>query len=352
MPPKWQPPDPQHLIDTYLAGQSAPEIAAQYGVQETTVRKALRGLGVPIRSYHEANQLRSGRPSPRRAAIPDDAIDLYRRGLSTVTLGHKYGVSPGTIANRLREAGVPLRDSLDSRYRSRGMPQPNDQAMADRYLTGLSGPTVAREFSVDHATVLRALRRLGLEPRTSRESIQLNLSRMSVEERKRRFGDPRRGRPGHKPTVEALHRRALSMEGRFTPAHNSPAEATLRGWLAAAEIETIVGKAIGPYNADLGADPVAVEVFGGNHHGSGAHAAVFPKRCRYILDSGWSLVIVWVCRFFPLTTASAEYLVPFIEAARRDESGGSQYRVIGGNGQLLASRDGEFDDFAFVPPGS
>jgi transposase len=345
MPPKWQPPDAQDLIDAYLEGQSAYELAARYGVHEATVRKALADLGVRRRNVAEVGQLRRGRPvmSRRRDLPVADLITLYRSGVSVPELAERYGVATGTVAHRLHEAGLTLHGPSK---------QLDAEMLARRYASGESTDQIAADLGVSGSAVARTLRRSGYEFRPMDERTRLAWRSMTPERRRLASENRRRGQLGRKMSAASLHQRALAREGRFLPANNSPAEATLRQWLDDAGINPVINKAIGPYNADLGAHPVAVEVFGGNHHGSGAHARSFPKRCRYILDSGWSLVIVWVCRFFPLTMASIDYLVPFIETARRDETGGGQYRVIGGNGQPLASRDGDFDDFTFVPPGS
>jgi len=121
--------------------------------------------------------------------------------------------------------------------------------------------------------------------------------------------------------------------------------------LNGAGIDTIINKAIGPYNADIGAGSVAVEIFGGTWHGGGRPAEIFPKRSRYILDAGWHLVIVWITKFFAFTENGANHIISFIEETSRNESAVREYRVIGGDGQLLASQRGDFDDFPFIPPG-
>ena len=344
MPPKWRPPDVDDLVNAYLAGESARALARQYGRHEATIRKALADLGVRRRNVAEVGQLRRGRPvMSRRCDLPvADLTTLYRSGVNVPELAERYGVATGTVAHRLHEAGLTLHGSSK---------QLDAEMLARRYASGESTDQIAADLGVSGSAVVRTLRRSGFEFRPMAERTRLAWRNMTPERRRLASENRRQSQLGRKMSAASPHRRALAREGRFLPASNSPAEATLRQWLDDAGINSVINKAIGPYSADLGAHPVAVEVFGGNHHGSGAHARSFPKRCRFILASGWSLVIVWVCRFFPLTPASVDYLVPFIEAARQDETGGSQYRVIGGNGQPLASRDGDFDDFAFVPPG-
>lgn len=122
-----------------------------------------------------------------------------------------------------------------------------------------------------------------------------------------------------------------------------------------AGVETTLQKAIGPYNADLAAYPVAVEIFGGNWHARGRHAARFPDRVRYFLDQGWNLVIVWVLdrrrwqSAIPLTPAAADYIASFVQLTRRDPSTRGQYRVIWGDGKEAATDGLDLNELALVP---
>jgi transcriptional regulator of aromatic amino acid metabolism len=48
----------------------------------------------------------------RRIDLPCDALAAsYRAGQSTLTLAHRHGCSPTTIAKRLRSCGIALRDA-------------------------------------------------------------------------------------------------------------------------------------------------------------------------------------------------------------------------------------------------
>lgn len=94
--------------------------------------------------------------------------------------------------------------------------------------------------------------------------------------------------------------------------------------------------------------PVAVEVLGGGWHGVKARHA---ERTPYILDAGWHLVMIWDHEgSSALSAGAADYLVSFAEEVRRNPPATCQYRVISGNGQLLAACGREDNEFPLVPP--
>ena len=51
------------------------------------------------------------RRSPLRESEIDEAVELYRNGLSLAKVGARLGKTPGTIQRVLSAQGVPTRDS-------------------------------------------------------------------------------------------------------------------------------------------------------------------------------------------------------------------------------------------------
>ena len=145
-------------------------------------------------------------------------------------------------------------------------------------------------------------------------------SRMTIANILRRHGIPRRGQAdanrlmmaGRTPEEnarnsaaahDAVRGSAKSWEQRCAKAGRRhgvvPAIATellYAAWLRLRGFKIVHQHAVGPYNCDLTIPDagVAVEIFGGNWHGTGKHAGMFAERAQYILDQGWLLVIVWV----------------------------------------------------------
>ncbi len=71
--------------------------------------RAWAALGLPYRTVRDAQLVRySKQPHPlaRLDVSPSDALDAYRRLGSRNAAAEELGVSPRTITNRLREAGL------------------------------------------------------------------------------------------------------------------------------------------------------------------------------------------------------------------------------------------------------
>jgi hypothetical protein len=88
----------QALIQGYTTGATTYELGARFGINRRTVSAILHRHGVDMR---------------RRGLSPgqvDDAIRLYI-GWSLARIGEHLGVDPTTVLNRLRERGIPTRDT-------------------------------------------------------------------------------------------------------------------------------------------------------------------------------------------------------------------------------------------------
>lgn len=85
------------LLQRYLSGERAFELAKEFGVHRGTVAKILT---------------RNGLRRPR-SMTPDKistAVELYGRGWSCAQIGAELGRNPGTIWRALKVAGVQFRD--------------------------------------------------------------------------------------------------------------------------------------------------------------------------------------------------------------------------------------------------
>jgi hypothetical protein len=114
-------------------------------------------------------------------------------------------------------------------------------------------------------------------------------------------------------------------------------------------VSCIQQQAIGPYNCDLGAFPVAVEIFGGNWHFSGAHLARSEERTRYLLNAGWHVLMVQATANHPIDAATADYIAVYVKEARRDLSVLREYRVIRGAGETIAGGSANDEHISIVP---
>lgn len=209
--------------------------------------------------------------------------------------------------------------------------------IARRYLAGDSVLAIARDMGVTRRTIDIRLARAGVTKRSPGDQLRIENAKVSPERRKQRAAaahEAKRGRPN--PT-EALERAARTREalGRF----GSPEERELAGYLAALGEVAIPQRAIGTYSADLAVGHLAIEVFGGNWHGSGVHARRSPKRFDFFFDAGWNLAIIWTQVRNPITARTAEALRDF-RLANLGQTG--RYCVMTGDGTIITEASAPF----------
>jgi DNA-binding NarL/FixJ family response regulator len=87
------------IVNRYSAGVSSRDLAADYGINKTSVVALLRRRDIPIRN---------ARITPEDT---EEAKRLYAGGQSVATIGRKLNYSPKTIWNTLVKAGVKMRDT-------------------------------------------------------------------------------------------------------------------------------------------------------------------------------------------------------------------------------------------------
>lgn len=273
---------------------------------------------------------------PLDPANLDKAISLYLSGEPVQQLCAATGVS-NTRFNRERIArGIPSRKTLNL---------PVDQIVR-AYVAGASEYALGQQYGVSRSVIAQRLESAGVERRGPSGAGIVRASKMSHEERRAQSAAANRAaRMRRAPQVEKL-RRALMIEQSAEA--GSISEQALADMLTERGQPVTPQRAIGPYNVDLAALPVAVEVLGGGwHSGKSSHA----ERTPYILDEGWHLVLVWDHEGrSALGEGAAEYLVAFIQEMRRNPPATCQYRVITGQGQVLAARGREDGEFPVVPP--
>lgn len=301
----------EHAIELYLGGKGLDEASsvAKCGRNTLSATLAKRGL------KRTAAQSRALAEGPRRQSymdrIPlpiDDLVAAYGDGASILSLANAFGVSRTAVSRRLLDAGVSLRDMTAS----------------NRLMMERRSPAENRRNTL-----------------AAHQAVQAN--------REEWIGKLRASHAGRGPGYDAICKAAITREKRQI--NVSPAETLLQVWLAQRGIEATPQKAVGPYNVDLTAHPVAVEVLGGGWHAHGDHRRRSAERLRYILDQGLVLILVWVnMHSAPLREAAADYVASYVDLARRDPSLIGQHRVIWGDGEEVSAGQGDVDDLAQVPP--
>jgi very-short-patch-repair endonuclease len=284
-------------------------------------------------------------PEPRPLDLAD-FIRRYAQGESLDRIGQVHGVSGETVRVRLVDAGVRIRDRNEA-------PRPERvsvdmDALIPRYLAGESIKALSGNLGIGRRAITTRLERAGIPIRDRSEAMYTRMSRINSEERAQLTAaahDAVRGKP---KTEGFLVARALGVEKQGAKHGNvSPAELMLADMLQDRGILVTHQKAIGPYNADLATLSVAVEVLGGQWHRVKKHG----KRLRYLLDGGWDVIFVWVNGIhYPLGRGAAEYIAAHREFRRRNPAAIRCYRVIRGDGQLVASGSADGDDIPDILP--
>ena len=259
----------------------------------------------------------------------DHLVERHRAGATAGELAAEFGVSHKVVVRILGAEYQP------GRYRLL-----DDAAVVAAYLSGMSENAVAAKFGIGRNMVTRRLAQAGVHHRGRSEAEYLKWSQMTPEQKAAQVkaaNDAARGR------VKSLEEKCMAARTReVRPVNVSEYELALLNLLANRGLRCGTQTAVGPYNCDLTAPPVAVEVWGGNWHFGGDHAARTPERIRHLLDAGWHVLIVVVNRQFPITPAVADYVLAYVKQARRNPAAGREYRMVWGAGEFTSG--GRADD--------
>lgn len=270
----------------------------------------------------------------------DYIIREYRAGRSSNKIASEFGVTQRVISRILKRAGVTLRGRRDRSV--------TDDMVAELYTSGLSENAVSKRLGIARTAVRRRLIESGVHIRSQSESETLKWSTMTDEQRAAQTEAAHKATKGRKATFDELCKRAQTCEALGK--HGSTYERDVHAMLAARGIDTVPQRAIGPYNCDLAAGSVAVEVWGGHWHWFGYHRRVAEKRFRYIMDHGWCILVLCINKSYPLTAAVADYLAAEIKRLHRHPPDVCQYRMIWGPGQFTTGGRADSDEFTIEPP--
>lgn len=212
---------------------------------------------------------------------------------------------------------------------------PNLDNLLCRYLAGEPEQKLATECGVSRWTFRQRLLEAGIAPRNVSQSMYIRWQNATPSQRAAMVAPAHDAVRGLRRTVDDLTKRALGKEARIG---NAPVvETTLLRLLLDNGLAVTHQKAIGPYNVDIAINtpPIAVELFGGGWHAYGRHKARHIKRCEYLLDHGWAIVVIWLdARRYPFGIGCVDYILSFTQSLRHDKALGRQYRVILGNGDV------------------
>ena len=215
---------------------------------------------------------------------------------------------------------------------------PNLDNLLNRYVAGESENKLAREAGVGRGVFRRRLLWAGIKPRGRSEAELMKWSRMSPERRAAQVATAHEAVRGSKQTWEHRCKGAITRERNISGA--TIVEDILDNSLRLRGLSVTQQKAVGIYNIDVAIhEPrIAVEVYGGNWHSTGTHRRRHFKRCKYLLDCGWNVLVIRVdARNHPLGLGAYNYIIAFADELRSNPPVRCQYRVIFGDGSPVSS---------------
>lgn len=272
-------------------------------------------------------------PRKLTPADRDELVKLYVAGANEHQLARQFGVSTQPIKTELLRRGVRRGADGQALFEWRQHTPLTYDDVARLYLAGESENQIAHRCNAVRSSIRRILLLQRVTPRNQSESEALKWRNMSSETRQRQVAPAHAAALGSVRSDAERIAHAVSVQ-RFGRLNGS--EQLMRDLLAERGITTIPQQAIGPYNSDLGAAPVSVEIMGGGWHHAPIRNARIIRKTRYVLDAEWHVLMIEVTLRFPVTPAQADYVVSYIEQARANPSAIREYRVIRGAGEFVA----------------
>lgn len=339
--------DSDYIIKLYAQGETLDSIAAKLSVNPMTIKKVLLSHGVHIRNKTEQVYF--------SVCLKNDVtaiVQAYRNGESLSKIRSRFGLSERTMFIILERNGIqPRGRSEQSRIngRKRRESRIDAKTVESLYLQGIGIAGIADRFNVAPNVIKRMIEDMGHIPRNRSEQQFARMQRTTKEERillTENAHKAVRGRPASKESRIKIAETHQSKGYR----RNSSLESVFLEMMTERGIDLTQQTAIETYNCDFTIDSIAVEIWGGNWHFTGEHAARFPERTNKIFDSGFDLIILPIYGRYKLTTEIADYLVSFIDELRRNPSSTRKYWVIWGAGEAVVSGGRESINNALVCP--
>lgn len=325
MPSKFTATDLDNAVSLYASGKTLAQVSAETGISVGSIHRAVKARGVePHRPYRTS------------AAELDRAVELYLAGKSGAEVSRTCGVTTSVLSRELRKRGIPARSNRAD------LPA---TGIVAAYLDGESELSLAQRYQISRDAIRRTLLESGT-PIRDRSHAQANrLAKLSDEERLRLAQAAHDAARGRKVPAEELFRRAQQREQNLS--HASKREFDIGKHLRGNSLAVVPQKAVGPYNIDFAVGSIAVEVLGGNWH---AYKPEHAQRTPHILNAGWHMLFIWDLKKAPLCIEAADYVIAWAQQASGNPSTVRQYRVIRGDGKLMASGSADDQHFPLVPP--
>ena len=286
----------------------------------------------------------------------DDAINLYRGGLTVPEVSRQTGIPAQTIYQWVRKAGATRPRGSANAAAGRARRAILQADVVARFSAGRSVKAIASEMGVSRPLVQQTLLDAGIAPRNRSEGMHARMAETDSARRKELASAANVARRGTK--VSDAEGRLKAIRKCETGSKIGEAEADLVRALQARGLDAKPQHPVGPYNIDIMCGDVAVEVHSQTDwpHSS----AVSRKRIEYLLNLGLNVLYV-LCvvqrggaqarsrSVEPPTPAGTDEIIAFVQQSERDPAFRREYRVIRRSGERVAAARDNLDDLPLKP---
>lgn len=146
------------VVRLYLNGKTPKWIGAKFGLSDSPIRNWLIEWGIKRRSPGEAQSLKQ--IGNKKSKYNSEIIRLYLNGKSSEWIGKKFGLSPNTILNWLKEWEIKIRpcgEGVSLAYIGNKKSKYKTEIIR-LYLSGKSSLLIGRKFGLTYGTILVWLR--------------------------------------------------------------------------------------------------------------------------------------------------------------------------------------------------
>lgn len=327
-----------HLIQLYESGERLRDIAAMFDVDRGTIATRLKRAGINLRADHarRVSESFARRREQRHTAM----LKRYSFGATTRQLSNETGIDQDTIARQLRSLGVDVK----SRQYADRIPVSNRLQLPDSEITklfqdGMSVKALSDKCGCSRSAIKKRLEDSGIQTRPLSESQPLYMQSLTKKQRQQITKAAHAAVKGRCYSFEELCKRASEREISFDFTKMNRRELLFYSLAASAGLELIPQKAAGPYNADFAVHglSVTVEIYS---HSSSGHRTVPKKRKRlkYFLDRGYAVITILNAAKLGISPTCIQKVLSLTKQICRNESMLSQEYVILGDGNPTARR--------------
>lgn len=270
---------------------------------------------------------------------PADLIALYRSGVSVLQCSKRFGIDQDRCRATLVENGVTIRDRAQASAANHATRFRNIfTEVLPHYDAGLSVKAIHEKTGYARSTIKRALEAGGVTPRNRSEAMFHRMANTTPEERLK-LAEKAHAAIRAKGS-EFFHRTALkqAVTKERTMSKVGQGEEFFADSIGQLGISYIPQKAVGAYNVDILVGNLAVEIHRCSVHPH--NESRYRKRLEFLLDCGLDVLYIETLSR-EITRAATEYTISFLQESGENPTTTSQYRMIRGDGELIAT--GHFD---------